>query len=70
MKMMQAEYRPIDVRVSQSLQRVGYSDVQVADLGNGQIKLTGTISSEQDRAILLAVARAVVGVRGVVLELT
>jgi hypothetical protein len=67
---MQESQRPIDIRVTQSLQRVGYKGIQVEDLGDGHVKLTGITASPNDRAIMISAARAVVGVRHVATELT
>ena len=64
-----ANNKPLDVRVSHSLRRLGYKNVEVADLGNGQVRLSGSVASDDDRAIVIAAARSVAGVTFVVNEL-
>jgi hypothetical protein len=66
---METDYKPLGIRVSQSLKRLGYSHFQVSDLGEGQIKLLGSVPTEEDRAIVVAITRAVPGVRSVIHEL-
>ena len=62
-------YAPLETRVSRSLQRVGFVNVHVVNLGSGRIRLTGTIPSQGDRAIAVAIARTVAQVHAVVSEL-
>ncbi len=62
------ERAALEVRVSHSLQRLGYDNVHVAHLGNGHTRLTGTVPTAADRAIVMAVARAVAGVTTVSCE--
>ena len=52
-----------------SLNRLGYYHVQAEDMGNGKIRLTGTIPSHDDRAIVVAMARTVAGVTAVAIKL-
>lgn len=56
-------------RVLISLNRLGYYHVQAEDMGNGKIRLTGTIPSHDDRAIVVATARTVAGVTAVAIKL-
>ncbi len=69
-QLMRANHKPIEIRVSHSLTRLGYKNIQVTDLGKGQVKLSGSVASDDDRAIVIAAARSVAGVTFVVNELT
>ncbi|MDB4331905.1 BON domain-containing protein [Rhodopirellula sp.] len=56
-------------RVIISLNRLGYYHVQAEDLGGGKVRLSGTIPSYDERAIVVAVARTVAGVTSIALKL-
>ena len=58
----------LETRVSQSLVRLGYEEIEAIHLGSGHVKLTGSVPSQGDRAIVMAVARAVAGVTSVSCE--
>ena len=56
-------------RVLVSLNRLGYYHIQAEDLGGGKVRLTGTIPSQDDRAIVIAAARTVAGVSSIAVKL-
>ncbi|MFG0262790.1 MAG: BON domain-containing protein [Novipirellula sp. JB048] len=55
----------LEMRVQASLQRLGFSDIQVSCDGEGQIQLTGTVRDSNERASALSIARTTPGVAGI-----
>ncbi|MGC6443301.1 MAG: BON domain-containing protein [Rubripirellula sp.] len=56
-------------RVLLSLNRLGYYHIQAEDLGGGKVRLSGTIPSHDERAVVVAAARTVAGVTSISLKL-
>lgn len=56
-------------RVLVSLNRLGYYHIQAEDLGDGKVRLSGTIASHDERAVVVAAARTVAGVTSIALKL-
>jgi osmotically-inducible protein OsmY len=52
-----------------SLNRLGYYHIQAEDLGDGKVRLSGTIASHDERAVVVAAARTVAGVTSIALKL-
>lgn len=59
---MKPQRAALEMRVTQSLRRLGYDQVHVAHLGNGHTRLTGSVPTVIDRTIVMAVARSTAGV--------
>ena len=58
----------LESRVRNSLLRLGYRNIFVTHVRPGVLKLSGTVASQNDRAIIRAAARTVVGVHGVIVD--
>ena len=56
-------------RVIASLNRLGYFHIRAEDLGGGKVRLSGTIPSHDERAIVVAAARTVAGVTAIQIKL-
>lgn len=52
----------IEVRVARSLGRLGFPSVRVTDLGDGHVKLVGTVPAKDDQTAILALVATVPGV--------
>ena len=55
----------IEIRVTRTLDRLGFSDVRVRDLGDGLVQLSGRTANPDDEAMVIAAARTVQGVKEV-----
>lgn len=66
---MSNEQQLVD-RVRNTLQRLGYFEIQVEHLGAGKIRLAGKVDSYDERAIVVASVRTVNGVTSVSLKLS
>ncbi len=55
-------------RVQQSLNRLGYTQLDAQDLGGGRVLLCGRVRSFDERAIVVATVRTVSGVTSVSLK--
>ena len=56
-------------RVKHTLERLGFDEIEVIALGDGRVHLTGTVASTDERALILASARTVTGVKAVSIDL-
>ena len=63
------ELSTIESRVMRSLHRVGFTDLSVGHNGDGKIRISGKITDEKERAIIIAMATTVPSVTQVRFEL-
>ncbi|WP_146594056.1 BON domain-containing protein [Novipirellula galeiformis] len=52
----------LESRLQASLQRLGFSNIQVSSESNGHIQLSGTVEDPNERASALSIARTTPGV--------
>ena len=62
---MNQKLPPLEQRVQRSLARLGYPDIEVTDLGDGKIKVSGKVATPNERVMIVAASRSVAGVDSV-----
>ncbi len=56
------EITTIQARIRRCLDRLGYTGIGVVDMGEGHFLVTGQVPTPNDRAVVLATTRCVIGV--------